>query len=1039
MTDKRISNLILIAVVLMMTGGISAKPKECFDCHTDQKKQYGANKYVHDPVKKGECLACHDSHGFSQKLVLKAYDNALCSGCHSAFAEGYPDSSSVSIHPPAEKGVCWICHDPHGSNNPDLVRTVDNKLVCYACHVDIGELRSKEVQHKPFAEENCAACHVPHQGKVKGLLTKDVNSLCRDCHKISDKEYQASHSAAGVDKLTCDTCHDPHASDGAGLISPTAHAPLADGDCESCHTDPSKNGELTASPLELCTTCHDDIAAKLQMKSNHPPAVDGECLGCHSGHNSGRRFMLLTDENQICFECHSDFKDMGKQRGVHSAVMRGQCTSCHDSHGSPNQSLVLSTDDDLCLNCHKDKKEEIETATVPHPALEEMKCLGCHKPHISDDPPLLVDKERLICLQCHDNIEQETKAADVHPPFLTGQCGMCHNPHGSSKPGMFRADVKTVCVRCHVSVRQSLAEPSTHAPAEDGECLTCHKPHSSEKAKLLVDDQDKLCGECHGDLDGKLAVEHLHTPVKDDNCTGCHNPHGAKYPRMLPAVEKDLCLTCHTEKSEELKKAVVHKPVKEGDCSTCHQPHGSNYRDNLVEAVPELCVQCHDTSIERVVNAHGGNVLRDSKCNSCHNPHASDLPKLINSVQHAPFADKSCDACHIDLGSPGPVKLVAKGNQLCAECHDIVDIIKSQKHIHAPIETGDGCLSCHDPHATRNALMLKDNVPDLCYDCHGDKKALFTATTAHEPVQNGECLSCHEKHAGERANLLKVTRGKLCYSCHTEEQKRFTSQLAHRPVATGDCYKCHDAHGTESANMLVKPENELCRTCHSVSTASFKNAHFGFPMDNVECAKCHDPHSVPKTSSKLIYPDQHEPFKDRICMACHVDKTSVKTKKEGRALCMECHSKSSSLFDRRIVHEALQMEGECLNCHTPHAGFTSNYLNKPDVKVCFTCHDKGLFEKKFPHQPAAENCSICHEVHSSDNFKLLNKANEMDLCLQCHDADKTHLHPMGKDVKDPRTGTTLVCTSCHSPHSSDYENILYGAKERGLCVLCHAI
>jgi predicted CXXCH cytochrome family protein len=49
------------------------------------------------------------------------------------------------------------------------------------------------------------------------------------------------------------------------------------------------------------------------------------------------------------------------------------------------------------------------------------------------------------------------------------------------------------------------------------------------------------------------------------------------------------------------------------------------------------------------------------------------------------------------------------------------------------------------------------------------------------------------------------------------------------------------------------------------------------------------------------------------------------------------------------------------------------------------------------------------------------------------------MHPMGKDYKDPRNGERLVCTSCHSPHSSDYENILLGDKQRELCVSCHSL
>jgi predicted CXXCH cytochrome family protein len=263
--------------------------------------------------------------------------------------------------------------------------------------------------------------------------------------------------------------------------------------------------------------------------------------------------------------------------------------------------------------------------------------------------------------------------------------------------------------------------------------------------------------------------------------------------------------------------------------------------------------------------------------------------------------------------------------------------------------------------------------------------------------------------------------------------------MAHKPVADGDCSKCHDAHATDNDFMLVKPQNELCKTCHAISTASFKQAHNNFPMENSRCASCHDPHSTPKTSVSLLYPDQHNPFKLRNCQSCHAADNALATRSEGKTLCMQCHSKSEAMLSKKNVHKALTMEGECSNCHAPHAGFTANFLNKPAGEICYSCHEKKEFNAKFAHKPALENCAICHDVHSSDYSMLLNSEDEIALCLQCHDADKTHMHPMGKDFKDPRTGGRLVCSSCHSPHSSNYENILLADKQRGLCIMCHTL
>jgi hypothetical protein len=35
--------------------------------------------------------------------------------------------------------------------------------------------------------------------------------------------------------MDCKSCHDPHASQMAGMLLPRVHAPFAEGDCSLCH------------------------------------------------------------------------------------------------------------------------------------------------------------------------------------------------------------------------------------------------------------------------------------------------------------------------------------------------------------------------------------------------------------------------------------------------------------------------------------------------------------------------------------------------------------------------------------------------------------------------------------------------------------------------------------------------------------------------------------------------------------------------------------------------------------------------------------
>ena len=159
--------------------------------------------------------------------------------------------------------------------------------ICLACHSDIAELAKKPVHHQPAFVQGCATCHEPHGGSREKLLRADGNKLCLECHgpdsvPVPDKaagvikifdgkvtlpddyfkknkvvvlplEYGKGHPTLGHpvsdvmdptdvskvrQKLSCLTCHQPHAS---------AHPDLLANDqqnnaqfCATCHKDLTK-------------------------------------------------------------------------------------------------------------------------------------------------------------------------------------------------------------------------------------------------------------------------------------------------------------------------------------------------------------------------------------------------------------------------------------------------------------------------------------------------------------------------------------------------------------------------------------------------------------------------------------------------------------------------------------------------------------------------------------------------------------------------------------------------------------------------------
>ena len=74
-------------------------------------KPKGVDAHVHDPVAKGDCLACHQSHASPRAALVSRPPQQLCTGCHAQVAT---EAAQAHGHAPAAKGDCTSCHDQIG-------------------------------------------------------------------------------------------------------------------------------------------------------------------------------------------------------------------------------------------------------------------------------------------------------------------------------------------------------------------------------------------------------------------------------------------------------------------------------------------------------------------------------------------------------------------------------------------------------------------------------------------------------------------------------------------------------------------------------------------------------------------------------------------------------------------------------------------------------------------------------------------------------------------------------------------------------------
>ncbi len=224
----------------------------------------------------------------------------------------------------------------------------------------------------------------------------------------------------------------------------------------------------------------------------------------------------------------------------------------------------------------------------------------------------------------------------------------------------------------------------------------------------------------------------------------------------------------------------------------------------------------------------------------CHNYGHDRLYKDFQQSVHASQVDVdsglplvNCESCHgpgslavegvTDNGDPCNYKTLLDLNSLpsvaqsliCLKCHSAASTPTLQfwnSSTHATSEVS--CIDCHALHKGPQQKVDRDEVAELCYGCHLDKKMEF-ANFSHHPVPEGKmaCVDCHNPHGtANDKDLLGVTVKATCTKCHMEYQGPFVYEHAD---VTETCTNCHKPHGSPNEPLLEVAQPFLCLQCHS--------------------------------------------------------------------------------------------------------------------------------------------------------------------------------------------------------------------------------
>ncbi|HEY7723728.1 MAG TPA: cytochrome c3 family protein [Anaeromyxobacteraceae bacterium] len=299
----------------------------------------------------------------------------------------------------------------------------------------------------------------------------------------------------------------------------------------------------------------------------------------------------------------------------------------------------------------------------------------------------------------------------------------------------------------------------SHGPYEAGDCSICHASADPRKPGPVSKPGNELCFGCHEEFQEIMARRYKHPPAQE-SCLHCHNPHNSAEKKLLHVELGAGCKDCHPAIREVAAKArVKHGALETGArCASCHNPHGANVEKLLIQLPFDLCVNCHGAD---GMKDHAGVSLTNFK-------------KLLeeNRFWHAPVAAKDCSACHRTHGGDNfrllvadyPAKFYApydlKNYALCYGCHNekvvgepvtrtLTNFRDGSRNLHFvhvnKAERGRTCRACHDVHASKQPLHIRQGVP------YGVKGWILRINYTKTPTGGTCAKTCHETKTYSRA------------------------------------------------------------------------------------------------------------------------------------------------------------------------------------------------------------------------------------------------------------------------------------------------
>jgi DmsE family decaheme c-type cytochrome len=214
---------------------------------------------------------------------------------------------------------------------------------------------------------------------------------------------------------------------------------------------------------------------------------------------------------------------------------------------------------------------------------------------------------------------------------------------------------------------------------------------------------------------------------------------------LPPNQVLDACLRCHRE---TVSRANIRRSTHTQEdvvCTNCHSIHSSKAPRFLLayQKQTDLCYSCH-TSVRAQFSMPFKHRVNEGaiQCTDCHNPHGG-------------FADTWRMASR-----PRMMEQTASGEEPCLKCH--IDKRGPFVYEHTSVRV-DGCETCHSPHGSTNAKLLRRPVVfTVCLECHNGagnfgrhSSGIITQDATHNLAdpRYQNCTTCHVRIHGSNADV----------------------------------------------------------------------------------------------------------------------------------------------------------------------------------------------------------------------------------------------------------------------------------------------